>query len=94
MCPVRPVVLPRIMVSEDVDVITDLKKTLFNKIFWRALKRFSNHFLCVCCPSLVKDRPPTVEEATERWFHDADLVLMCMDDGWLEPHIEGKPMPS
>jgi hypothetical protein len=38
-------------------------------------------FLCVRCPSLVKDRPPTVEEATEQWFHDADLVLMCMDDG-------------
>ena len=89
MCPVRPVVLPGIMVSEDVDVITD---PLFNKIFWRALKRFSNRFLCVCCPSLVKDRPPTVEEATERWFHDADLVLMCMDDDGLERHIEDKPM--
>ena len=86
--------LSGIMDFKGVNIITNLKKALFNKVFSRAFESFSNRFLCVCCPSLVKDRPPTVEEATERWFHDADLVLMCMDDGWLEPHIEGKPMPS
>ena len=86
--------LSGIMEAEDVEIIFDLKKALFNKVFSRAFKSFLLRFLCVRCPSLVKDRPPTVEEATERWFHDADLVLMCMDDGWLEPHIEGKPMPS
>ena len=85
--------LSGIMDFKGVNIITNLKKALFNKVFSRTLKRFSLCFLCVRCPSLVKDRPPTVEEATERWFHDADLVLMCMDDGWLERHIEGKPMP-
>ena len=84
--------LSGIMEAEDVEIIFDLKKTLFNKIFSRAFKSFLLRFLCVRCPSLVKDRPPTVEEATEQWFHDADLVLMCMDDGWLERHIEDKPM--
>ena len=27
------------------------------------------------------DLPSTVEEATEQWFHYADLVLMWLDDG-------------
>ena len=49
-------------------------------------------FLCVRCPSLVKDRLPTVKEATEQWFHDADLLLMWLDDGGLEQHIKDKPM--
>ena len=38
------------------------------------------------------DLPPTVEEATEQWFYDADLVLMWLDDGGLERHIKDKPM--
>jgi hypothetical protein len=60
--------LSGIMDFKGVNIITNLKKTLFNKIFWRALKRFSNRFSCVCCPSLVKDRQPTVAEATEHGF--------------------------
>ena len=84
--------LSGIMDFKGVDIIIDLKKALFNKVFSRTLKRFSLCFLCVRCLSLVKDRPPTIEEATERWFHDADLALMCMDDDGLERHIEDKPM--
>jgi hypothetical protein len=84
--------LPGIMEAEDVEIIFDLEKNLFNRVFSRAFKSFLLRFLCVRCLSLVKDRPPTVEEATERWFHDADLVLMCMDDDGLERHIEDKPM--
>ena len=80
------------MEAEDVEIIFDLKKTLFNKIFLRAFKSFLLRFLCICCRSFVKDRPPTAEEATEKWFHGADLVLMCMDDDGLERHIEDKPM--
>jgi hypothetical protein len=105
VCPVRPVVRPghnincpglvrsvRHLEAEDVEIIFDLEKNLFNRVFSRAFKSFLLRFLCVRCLSLVKDRPPTVEEATERWFHDADLVLMCMDDDGLERHIEDKPM--
>jgi len=80
------------MEAEDVEIIFDLERTFSTGFFSRAFKSFLLRFLCVRCPSLVKDRPPTVEEATEQWFHDADLVLMCMDDGWLERHIEDKPM--
>ena len=32
--------LSGIMEPENIEIIFDLKKTLFNKIFWRALKRF------------------------------------------------------
>ena len=81
------------MEAEDVGIIFDLEKNRFNRVFSRAFKSFLLRFLCVRYPSLVKDRPPIIEVATERWFHDADLVLMCMDDGWLERHIEGKPLP-
>ena len=82
------------MEAEDVEIIFDLEKNLFNRVFFaRVQKLFASLLVCLLSIS-GKDRPPTVEEATERWFHDADLVLMCMDDGWLEPHIEGKPMPS
>ena len=84
--------LSGIMDFKGVNIITNLKKALFNKIFLCAFKSFLLRFLCVHCPSLVKDRPPTVEEATEQWFYGADLVLMCMDDGGLKRHIEDKPM--
>ena len=30
------------------------------------------------------DIPPFVETATKQWFHDADLVLMWLEDGGLE----------
>ena len=80
------------MEAEDVEIIFDLERDLFNRVFSRAFKSFLLRFLCVRCPSLVKDRPPTVEEATEQWFHDADLVLMWLDDGGLERHIKDKPM--
>ena len=80
------------MEAEDVEIIFDLETDLFNRVFSRAFKSFLLRFLCVRCPSLVKDRPPTVEEATEQWFHDADLVLMWLDDGGLERHIKDKPM--
>ena len=82
--------LPGIMEAEDVEIIFDLERDLFNRVFSRAFKSFLLRFLCVHCPSLVKDRPPTVEEATEQWFHGTDLVLMCMDDGGLERHTEDK----
>ena len=80
------------MEAEDVEIIFDLERDLFNRVFSRAFKSFLLRFLCVHCPSLVKDRPPTVEEATEQWFYGADLVLMCMDDGGLERHTEDKLM--
>ena len=38
------------------------------------------------------DLPSTVEEATEQWFHYADLVLMWLDDGGLERHAKDKPL--
>ena len=81
------------MEAEDGEIIFDLEKNLFNSVFFARVQKLFASLLVCPRPSLVKDRPPTVEEATERWFHDADLVLMCMDDGWLERHIEGKPMP-
>jgi hypothetical protein len=68
------------------------RKPFSKRFFLRAFKSFLLRFLCVRCPSLVKDRPPTAEEATEKWFHDADLLLMWLDDGGLERHIKDKPM--
>ena len=38
------------------------------------------------------DLPTTVVEATEQWFHDADLVLMWLDNGGLERHVKEKPL--
>jgi hypothetical protein len=60
--------LPGIMEAEDVEIIFDLEKNLFNKIFWRALKRFSNRFLCVCCPSLVKIVRPQLKRPRNDGF--------------------------
>jgi len=59
--------LSGIMDFKGVDIITNLQITLFNKIFC-AFKSFLLRFLCVRCPSLLKDRQPTVEEATEHGF--------------------------
>ena len=36
--------------------------------------------------------PKSIEEATEQWFHDADLIQMWFEDGGIERSIKDKPV--
>ncbi|MDC0971445.1 bifunctional DNA primase/polymerase [Alphaproteobacteria bacterium] len=38
------------------------------------------------------DLPKTIEEATEQWFHDADLIQMWFEDGGIEKHVKERPV--
>ena len=38
------------------------------------------------------DLPKSIEEATEQWFHDADLIQMWFEDGGIERSIKDKPV--
>jgi hypothetical protein len=80
--------LSGIMDFKGVDIIFDLKKALFNKIFSRAFESFSLCFLCVRWRSSVKNLPPSLQRHNPKWAvidKPSPLKIISFKSGKGEP---------